>query len=296
METYLNSAFFDRLETLTLQMQPNLRGFFGGKHLVKSYGQTIDFADYREYVLGDDIRRIDWNLYSRFKKHYLKLFTDERQMHIQIFLDCSASMDVKREKSNYAVGLAAAIGYLAVHNNDKVSFHFIKNDKAENSLGTIVGKTSFFSAIAELQNQKYENEADFYSAFKSTPISSNDGLSVLISDFFTESDWKSAVNYLCQKKRQVLLIRLLTPEEVDPHFLGRSHIIDSESIDMADGKNIRIRVTRSLLDAYKEVIEDMREELNSFSILHDVQFVSVTTDKPIEKVIFDDLLKIGLIK
>ena len=89
---YLNNDFFARLETSALNVKTSLGGFFGGKHLVKTYGQTVEFADFREYMLGDDIRRIDWNLYSRFEKYFLKLFTDERQMHTRIFLDCSASM------------------------------------------------------------------------------------------------------------------------------------------------------------------------------------------------------------
>ena len=68
----LNDAFFSRLETMSLELKADLRGFFGGKHLVRTYGQTVEFADYREYALGDDIRRIDWNLYSRFEKFFLK--------------------------------------------------------------------------------------------------------------------------------------------------------------------------------------------------------------------------------
>ena len=90
--SYLNDAFFSRLETLALNLRTDLSGYFGGKHLVRTYGQTVEFSDFREYMLGDDIRRIDWNLYSRFEKYFIKLFTDERQMHVRIFLDCSASM------------------------------------------------------------------------------------------------------------------------------------------------------------------------------------------------------------
>ena len=121
--SYLNDDFFSRLETLALNLRTDLSGFFGGKHLVKTYGQTVEFADYREYMLGDDIRRIDWNLYSRFEKYFLKLFTDERQMHVQIFLDCSASMGkVNPNKAAYAIGTAAALGFLSVHNMDKTSF------------------------------------------------------------------------------------------------------------------------------------------------------------------------------
>lgn len=296
MASYLNSAFFNKLETLALQMQPDLRGFFGGKHLVKSYGQTVDFADYREYTLGDDIRRIDWNLFCRFEKYYLKLFTDERQMHVQIFLDCSASMNVSPEKSEYAVALAAALGYLAVHNNDKVSFHFIRGERAEDPFGIIVGRGSFFAAMGVLERQVYENEVDFYAAFRSTPIGTSDGLTVLISDFFTDDKWKNAVNYLCRKRRQVLLLHLLTPEEADPAFLGRTQIIDSEAPEIADRRNVRVRITKSLLEAYREVIEEQREDIKAFSISHGVQFLSVVTSRPVEKVIFEDLFGIGLIK
>ena len=145
----LNDAFFSRLETLSLELKANLGGFFGGKHLVRTYGQTVEFADYREYQLGDDIRRIDWNLYSRFEKYFLKLFTDERQMHTQIFLDCSASMGKDMpEKAEYAVAIGAALGYLSVHNMDKVSYKLIKAEKSEDPFGTIVGKKAFFNAIS----------------------------------------------------------------------------------------------------------------------------------------------------
>ena len=134
--SYLNDQFFSRLETLALNLRSDLAGYFGGKHLVSTYGQTVEFADYREYQLGDDIRRIDWNLFSRFEKYFLKLFTDERQMQVQIFLDCSASMGKDNEqKSAYAVATAAAMGYLAVHNMDKVTFNIMRGKKSENPFG-----------------------------------------------------------------------------------------------------------------------------------------------------------------
>lgn len=142
--SYLNDEFFSRLETLAVNLRTSLTGFFGGKHLVRSYGQTVEFADYREYMLGDDIRRIDWNLYSRFEKYFLKLFTDERQMHARVFLDCSASMGKENPaKAAYAVAVTAALGFLSVHNMDKFSCFLLRGGKAENPFGTIVGKTAF---------------------------------------------------------------------------------------------------------------------------------------------------------
>ena len=212
--SYLNDGFFSRLEALTLELRANLGGFFGGKHLVRTYGQTVEFADYREYQLGDDIRRIDWNLYSRFEKFFLKLFTDERQMHTQIFLDCSASMGKNTpEKAEYAIAIAAALGYLSVHNMDKVSFKLMKENRTEDNSGVIVGKRAFFDAVTGLENVEFDGDASINRAIINCPnLGNTDGLAVIISDFFTDSDWKSAIDFLCYKKRQVLL------------KIGRAHV------------------------------------------------------------------------
>ena len=200
-DSYLSDAFFSRLETLSLNLKSSITGYFGGKHLVNTYGQTVEFADFREYQLGDDIRRIDWNLYSRFEKYFLKLFTDERQMQIQIFLDCSASMGKDNsKKSSYAVATAAALGFLAVHNMDKVSFEIMKEDKSDNPFGTIVGKNAFFRAITNLEKIEFDGDADIEKCITGCPdTGSRNGLSVIVSDFFSESNWKKAVDYLCYK-------------------------------------------------------------------------------------------------
>ena len=292
----LNDEFFSRLETLALELRANLSGFFGGKHLVRTYGQTVEFADYREYMLGDDIRRIDWNLYSRFEKYFLKLFTDERQMHTQIFIDCSASMGRDRpEKANYAIGTAAALGYLSVHNMDKVSFKLMKGNKAEDSFGTIVGKRAFFDAISNLESLEFDGETDLYKCITSCPnLGSNDGLAVIISDFFTDSDWKKAVDFLCYKKKQVLLIQVMTPEEIDPTYSGRVNLIDSEAEGLEDKKNLKIRINRANLLAYEEALRDMQAELRSFCASRDASFITVSTDEPIEKMLFKELLKVGI--
>ena len=294
--SYLNDGFFGRLETLALNMKADLRGFFGGKHLVRTYGQTVEFADYREYMLGDDIRRIDWNLYSRFEKFFLKLFTDERQMHVQIFLDCSASMGKDDPaKSNYAIAIAAALGFLSVHNMDKLSFNLIKGDRAENPFGTIVGKTSFFRAISELENLEFTGDSDLGKAITSYPkTGSNDGLTVIISDFLTDSNWKKAVDYLTYKKRQVLLVQILTPDEIEPVYDGRLNLIDVEAEDLADPKNMKLRITRSLQLAYQEALADFKEDLKSFCVSRGAEFVTLDIEQPLEKVLFSELLKVGI--
>lgn len=291
--SYLNDGFFSRLETLALHLRKELAGFFGGQHLVSTYGQTVEFADYREYMLGDDIRRIDWNLYSRFEKYFLKLFTDERQMHVQIFLDCSASMEkANPKKAAYAVGVAAALGFLSVHNMDKVSFKLIKEDRAEDPFGTIVGKNTFFKAISDLENIEFTGDSDISKAVTQCPnVGTNDGLTVIISDFMTENDWKKAVDYLVYKRRQILLIQVLSPEEIDPLYDGRVDLIDSESF----ARNMRLRINRSMQMAYEEAVNDFIGDIKTFCTSRGVDFLSVSTDMPIEKMLLSELLKVGIV-
>ncbi|MBE5742035.1 MAG: DUF58 domain-containing protein [Clostridiales bacterium] len=299
MKTFINDEFFSRLETLALNLKKELAGYFGGKHLVKTYGQTVEFADYREYQLGDDIRRIDWNLYSRFEKFFLKLFTDERQMHTQIFLDCSGSMGKENpDKAAYAIGVAAALGFLSVHNMDKVSFNLVKGERAENPYGTIVGKTSFFRVISDLNNLTFDDEVNVGEAILKCPnTGTNDGLTVIISDFLSETDtWKKAVDYLKYKRRQVLLLQILTPEEIDPIYNGRLDLIDSEATSLTDSKNLRIRITRSMQRAYEEALKDFTEDIKQFCRTREVDFVTLSTEKSIEKGLFGELFKVGIME
>ncbi|MBQ8429571.1 MAG: DUF58 domain-containing protein [Clostridia bacterium] len=294
----LNDQFFSRLEALSLNLRSNLSGYFGGKHFVSTYGQTVEFADYREYQLGDDIRRIDWNLYSRFEKYFLKLFTDERQMQVQIFLDCSASMGKDNEaKSSYAIATAAALGFLAVQDMDRLSFHFMRGNKSDNPFGSLVGKNAFFRAMGTMENMEFEGETDIEACVKSCPTTgSNNGLTVIISDFLTESDWKKAVEYLRYKRRQVLLVQILTPDEVDPSYDGRVNLIDVESVDLADVKNMKMKITRSMLKAYEEAMRDFKQDIKNFCSKRDADFISLRTDEPIERVLFSELLKVGIME
>ena len=294
--SYINDEFFGRLEALSFNLKSYLAGYFGGKHLVRSYGQTVEFADFREYQLGDDIRRIDWNLYSRFEKFFIKLFTDERQMKVSIYVDASASMGKDDpKKAAYATACAAGLGYLAIHNMDKVSFNIMQNNKCENTYGTIVGKNSFFKSIEVLENINFDDDVDIEKCVINSDNDANaNGMAVIISDFLTENDWKKAVDYLLYKKRQVLLIQVLTPEELDPTYVGRVNLIDSESVDISDVKNMKLRINSSMQAAYEEALADFKSDISEFCKKRDVDFISISTDTPIERVLFKELLKVGM--
>jgi uncharacterized protein (DUF58 family) len=294
-EKIINDEFISRLETISLHMQSQMKGYFGGDHRTKAYGNTVEFADFREYALGDDIRRIDWNLYSRFEKYFIKLFVDERQMHTQLFLDGSASMGkINRQKAEYAIRLLAALGYLSVRKMDKTSFMLMKGDYCEDLCGVVTGKEAFYLSTATLEEITFQESTDIEAAILNLRNpGKNDGLSVIISDFLTDSNWKKAVDYLLYHKRQVLLLQILSPEEIDPRYNGRTILKDCEAIDILDERNMKLHITKANYLAYKQALGDHRDDIKDFCSSRGIRFFSVDSSTSIEKLIFGQLMESG---
>ena len=293
----IDDEFIGRLEKLGLWLKSQMNGYFGGNHKATTYGSTVEFADYREYTPGDDLRRIDWNLFSRFDKYFIRLFTDERQMHNQILIDGSASMDDGEGKGTYALKVAAALGYLSVQGMDRTSIKLMKENALVNVGQKITGKESFYGAVSELEEVTFEGGANISDAIKNNPeIGFDDGFTVIISDFFTESDWKQAVDYLLYKKREVLLIQVVTPEEMDPDYFGRMQLVDAEAVDLEDGKNIRMRITKNEYNAYLQALTDYLDDMKQFCRSRKVGYVTVNTANPIEKELLNQLYETEAIR
>lgn len=284
----LDGDFLDRLDAASLILKTPMTGFFGGSRRARSYGNTVEFADFREYFPGDDIRRIDWNVYARFEKYFIKLFTDERQMHNQIYIDCSASMACgKPEKAVAALRVAAAFGYLSVASMDRVSYKLMKGDKAEGIGISVTNKDSFYRAAQVLESVDFEGEVDLEKAIVNVESPGHDdGLTIIVSDFMTESNWKKAIDFLLYHRREVMLIQVMSPDELYPDFDGRVHMMDSEAIDIADGRNMRVVVTKKMVEAYQRAFDEYEKELIDFCAARGVTFFTVSSDDPIEKVIF----------
>ena len=137
----INEEFLQQVEALQVILKNNVAGLFGGNHQSKTYGSSCEFADYRDYIPGDDITKIDWNAYARFEKLYLKLYLDERQLHTRIYIDASRSMDYGNcKKADVALKIAATLAYLSICEMDKVSIYYIKNNKVHEVISSIVGK------------------------------------------------------------------------------------------------------------------------------------------------------------
>lgn len=294
----ITDSFINRLEAITFNMKSFMRGFFGGIHKTNSYGSTVEFADFREYVLGDDIRRVDWNLYSRFEKFFIKLFTDERQMHIQIIIDCSASMAFKNSnKDDFAIQAAAALGYLAIQNMDKVSIKLIHDDHLDDLCGVISGKSAYLRALTQLEDIKFTGTAQIDKAITNDINPGySDGMTIIISDFLTDNKWKSAVDFLMYRHREVMLVQVLDNAEVSPNYKGRHVLIDSEAVERLDDRNIKLNITKSDYEAYLKALDDYLKDIENFVKKRNLSYLHGISTDPIEKLFFEQLYESGVIK
>ena len=297
MKQIIDGGFIAMLEARDLRIQNPMNGMFGGNRRSRAYGSSAEFADFREYAPGDDLRRIDWNLYARFEKLYMKLFVDERQLHHKIYIDASASMDWgEPNKAHIALKLAAAIAYLSVQAMDRVSFYAIHEDTCEDLCQTIIGREAFYNAANILNTVDFYGDGDIGAAFETLENPGNgDGISVIISDFLTDSDWKSAVDKLLYHNREVYLIQVLSRDEITPDISGKVLMLDAESIDEDDGRNYRSEVTRSSVKAYEEAFLYHQKEIKQFCAARNVGFITVCSDESVERMLFQKATEVGLI-
>ncbi len=291
----INDGFLGRLEAISFNMKTAMRGFFGGTHKTKTYGSTVEFADYRDYILGDDIRRIDWKLYSRFEKFFIKLFTDERQMQIHIYLDCSRSLGYKESKKReFALQTVAALGYLAIQNMDKVSIRLVQGNTCIDQWGILSGKESFLGALAQLEDIEFKGASNMSKAITTCQnVGSSDGMSIIVSDFLNDDNWKAAVDYLLYKKREVMLVQTLDPEEMDPSYKGRTVLLDSEG---NEDYNLKMNITRAEYDAYQRALKEFLEDIKSFSRKRMLTYMFGRSDSDVEKVFFEQMYEQEVIK
>lgn len=298
MRRVIDDGFIAMLEARDLQIHHPMDGMFGGNRRSAAYGSSAEFADFRDYTPGDDLRRIDWNLYARFEKLMLKLFVDERQLHHRIYLDASASMDWgEPNKADMALKLAAALGFLAVQSMDRVSFYAIHRDQCKDLCRTVMGREAFYAAAGVLNELKFYGDGDMGAAIGGQEDPGHkDGISVIISDFFTDSDWKSAVDRLLFLGREVHLVQVISRDEITPELSGRVLMLDAEGEGEEDERNLRSEVTRTAVKAYEEAFQYHHKEIADFCAARGVGFVTVCSDESIEQMLFQKATEIGLIQ
>ncbi len=290
----IDEAFLSELETLQTVLKNNVAGMFGGNRQTKNFGSSCEFADYRDYVPGDDVTKIDWNAYARFDKLYEKLYLDERQMHTRIYIDASRSMNHGQddEKASLAIRLAAAFAYLSVCEMDRVSIYAVQGSELTEIVSGMVGKDSYLGCINKLNEIEFTSDARISDAILPSSVGRGDGFSIIISDFLTDDDYERAIDRLTEAKRDVICVQILSREEINPQIRGKMHLFDVES----PSKFFRKKIDADIIRAYKDALKYVTDRIRNYCESREARYIFVPSYTPVAQVFFEDLAGAEVIK
>lgn len=289
----IDEEFLQQVESLQMLIKNNVAGLFGGNHQSKSFGSSCEFSDYRDYIPGDDITKIDWNAYARFDKLFLKLYLDERQMHTRIYIDASRSMKHgDNKKAEQALKLAATLAYLSVCEMDKVSVYIIRDKQIHDVIVGMVGREAFTNSIHKLNEIEFSGDSYISEALLPEKVGYGDGMSVIISDFLTDNNYEDAIDYLADKKRHVFCMQVLSKEELNPLIRGKVHFFDSENMEKTYRKNI----DREIVKAYKMALEYATGRISGYCASRGADYLLVSAEDSVGEIFFGKLTDMGVLK
>ena len=289
----IDEFFLGQLEQLGTILKNNVAGMFGGNRRSKNLGSSCEFADYRDYMPGDDVTKIDWNAYARFDKLYEKLYFDERQMHTRIYLDVSRSMDHGGDdKAVFAIKLAAAFAYLSVCEMDKVSIYAIRGATLEEVVVGMVGKDSYLNCINRLNALEFDSDSKISEAIVPSSVGRGDGYSIIISDFLTEENFEAAIDRFAEQKRDILCVQVLSREELNPQMRGKMHLFDSED----QSKFFRKKIDQDVVRAYKDALKYVTDRIRLYCESRGGQYLLAPSYMDLPELFFDKFADMGVVK
>jgi uncharacterized protein (DUF58 family) len=274
-----SSDFLVQLERLSLASRRTFRGRVKGERRSPRKGQSVEFSDYRQYGVGDDLRYVDWNIYSRLDRLHVKLFVDEEDLCLHLLVDASASMNFGRPtKLDYAVRLAAALGFVGLVNLERVGVGILRN-KVSEGWPPVRGRTQFPAL------------ADFLSGVRPAgPTSLNDGLAgyalrarepglvVLLSDLLDPGGFETGLRALLERRFEVHVVHVLSPEELNPTLAGDLRLHDSET-----GEARELTFDGDALRAYRQRLHQFLERAETFCHAREIGYRRASTDVPVEE-------------
>lgn len=275
MGTIIDQGFLELLKTMTLNIQLSLKSGNLGNKRSKSTGSSVEFSDYRDYMPGDDFRRIDWNAYGRFEKVFIKLFMQEQEAPITVFIDKSASMGTI-EKMEAAIKIAATFCYIALTDYDTISITEF-NHELQKNLTQLRGKASFNQVIKFLEQMEFEGNSSLYEAVKKWEPRFKKGMTILISDLMYDHQFEKVIRLLSFKKQRVILCHVLNEEELNPVFNENVRIIDLETNEGLD-----IDTGVEAINLYKQALAQYMIDIRSLCKKYQVDYVFVEANKSIE--------------
>lgn len=303
MNGLLTPELLRRLEQFQLLAARRAKSSAKGERRSRARGQSVEFADYRTYVHGDDFRYLDWNLYGRLERLFLKLYEEERELPVRIFLDASESMSFGTpRKFDFARQVAAALGYVALCGFDRVSvipFPATSPDSqtepgaraleqaARSALRSVRGKKSAIQFFQNLNALTAGGAVDLNQALRRGALEARQpGLALVLSDFLDPAGYEVGLNALTGRGFQVDLVQILAPEELSPTTFGDLRLVDSESGAMQE-----VTFGRYRMKSYQQTVQNFIQKLREFCQARGISFFSVSSSTSLDDLLLKQLRK-----
>lgn len=302
-DALLTPELLRRLEQFQLLAARRAKSSARGERRSRARGQSVEFADYRNYVHGDDFRYLDWNLYGRLERLFLKLYEEERELPVRIFLDASESMTFgEPRKFDFARQVAAAIGYVALSGFDRVSVipfpaqasdanaepgTSVAERAARGALRSVRGKKSAIQFLQNLSALTAGGAANLNEALRRGALEARQaGLAVVLSDFLDPAGYESGLSALVGRGFQVDLVQVLSPDELSPGSFGDLRLVDSET-----GATQEVTFGRFRLKAYRQTVQNFVQRLREYCQARGINFFTASSNTDLQDLLLKQLRK-----
>jgi uncharacterized protein (DUF58 family) len=283
--TVFDEAFLRQLERLLLLMRSPARGGLkGGRRSVKR-GQSVEFADYRDYSMGDDLRQLDWNVYARLERLFVKLFVEEEDVTVTLLIDASASMATGTpDKLLFAKRAAAALGYIGLASEDRVAVTVLAGRTARRR-AAMRGSGRVFRLLADLSAVTVaDGPTDLVAAARHAAAQLNGrGVIVLLSDLLDPNADK-VIRELAATGSELIVLHVLSPDELDPALEGDLRLVDTET-----GERVDITMDLATLDAYKARVAEWKAGFADLAAKRRASYVDLSSDVNLAELMFAEL-------
>jgi uncharacterized protein (DUF58 family) len=288
----LDSLFLAKLEQLELVTRKIFLGVMKGERRSKRKGQSVEFADYRNYTKGDDLRFLDWNIYGRLDRLFIRLFMEEEDLHFYLLIDNSLSMDFGTPtKLHYARQVAAALGFIGLVNMDRVVIEAF-NERLTQSLPAVRGRRSLFRMLDFLHKLEPAGPSNLRDSLKAFSLkSSGKGVVVLLTDLMDKGGYEEALRYLVARQFDIYVIQILSQEETDPEILG-----DLKLIDVEDGDEAEITVSSALIERYKKNLAAYQSSVQNYCNRRGITYLFTSNQVPFDRLVLTYLRQRGLVR
>ena len=281
----VSDAFLARLDAMRLAVRGRAQGGAGGSRRSSKLGSSAEFSDYREYIPGDDIRRLDWNALARFDKLFIKLFMEEQESAVTILLDGSASM---AEKWDTARKAAETVGYLALTGGDRLKVIFLQEGEPRVS-PVLAGRPAYARLEQFLDICRPAGEGSLAESVQHLD-GLRKGLCFLISDCYAAEGMDGVLDFLRYSRQETGVIHVMSGFELHPELEGATRLTDAES-----GETVDVLADRTVMEQYRRTLEAFLEEVRGSCFRREAPYLMLDGSKDFEEEMIPMLVQSGII-